>query len=156
QSIFEIELNDFCNIFEYYELTDSANELFAYDAEKEKCLASIFNFTENLSVDFTSSHADLIAAKNEYEQQLNLLLKLELRELDKFDADAINAVNIIFAESLDEDVELNCIKRFLDQSDDPSICNPDNQERIYALLKLNWLYAQDKIDLTLEEKLLEI
>lgn len=140
-----IELNTFCENFHCYTFSESVEQLFKRDADKEKCIADINQFVETHNIDFTSSNMELIIAKETYDNHVKNLLELELQELTVLDANSHAALTAIFDARYDAKLEETTILGLIDEKLFPRISGDASsvKRHVYALLKLKWLQTQD-------------
>ena len=73
---FLIELNDFCEHFSFYDMSLSANRIFAPEKEIETHLAKINTYINQFKFDSSDIH-ELFNARTQYEKNLEKLLRIE-------------------------------------------------------------------------------
>jgi hypothetical protein len=150
---FNLELKDFCRYFNNYSVSASVNNNFHRDAEKEKCIAEINQFTRHFAIDFTCSNIQLIEANEYYQSLLKKLIQLELFDLSYLGDALINNINGIFNDNFTADLEKQAVTGLLDANMFHAVAGNENEVKdyIFSLLKLNWLKTQNQ-----PEKLLEV
>lgn len=133
QATFHVELNDFCSYFYGFSMTDSANSLFALEAEKEKYITNINTFSNEFTDITNISDTQLSDIHTEYQQHLTQLIYLELLDTNKLDA---NLLESVFAEQNPELVKTILDEKLVDTSD-------ELKAHIINLLDLARLHTQD-------------
>lgn len=153
-----IELKDFCEYFQDYDISDRAAERFKRDAIKEKCIADINGFVDDLAIDFTSSNGDLIETNNQYRIEVKKLIALELLELAHLDPALIQDINKMFDNHYDLELEKSAIQGLLEENMFPTVSGDAEavKNHIYALLKLTWLDSQEEQNKELRESLVDV
>jgi hypothetical protein len=155
---FLVELNDFCQYFSHYNMTNAVTDIFQYDREKEQCIANVRKFIENFSLKSNQNSFNLMEIYSEYEENFNALMNIELLELKTLDNKLIKTVSEIFNQKKQQNEEQELITALVDPHLFPRISGDETavKEHVYSLLKLNWLKEQNQEkNVTLEYQLTE-
>ncbi|MFV0821662.1 hypothetical protein HRQ65_10000 [Tatlockia micdadei] len=145
---FEIELTDFYKYFSSFYISDSANERFAYNQEREILYGEIHSALTNLKIGPDSTLDNLADFNEQYKKCYGQLIKLELMHLDKVDPAISQSVEDIFAHGYEAELEERAVKGLL--ADVPMDFYAGDEESkkdyLFSLLKLRWLMKQESPD----------
>ncbi|KTD04373.1 C2 family cysteine protease [Legionella feeleii] len=153
--IFEIELVDFNRYYSSIQISDSANKRFAYDEKMQKLYKEVELAVADLRVDAGASLSELQDFDIQHKLCVKKLIDLELTHLHAVDEKLSKALDDIFAEKYDSELEEMAVKGLIkDVPMDFYTGDPEKRDaHLYALLKLRWAMKQEPPDVALQEKL---